>query len=86
MKWPLYHHFHSYKLRFPNNRTIIPLQKCQPKFLNALEKVWIKKLNTLIVEASAVSTDGITHQYVMAVGYSVSSLLTFLNIFYCSAS
>lgn len=48
MKWPLYYHFTSHNLHFLNNHTIIPLQKCQPKFLDTLEKVWIEKLSTLI--------------------------------------
>ena len=45
--WPLYSHFTRHKTTFCNGHTLIPLQKCRPRFLRMLEKVWIYKLDTI---------------------------------------
>ena len=46
--WPLYSHFANHKSNFEDNHLIIPVQKCNPKFLTAMERIWITKLQTLI--------------------------------------
>ena len=45
--WPLFFHFNLHNIPFENNHSIIPLQKCKPNFLKALETLWIKRLSTL---------------------------------------